>query len=140
MKELLIATQNPGKIREIYMIVLEAQQAAIEAIAPGKVCADIDAVARKIITDAGYGEYFGHGLGHGLGIEVHEEPYFNDLATNELLQPGTVMTVEPGIYLPGVGGVRIEDDVLVTRGGHRVLSDYPKDLDSAVIEPAAVAG
>lgn len=125
----------PEKIREIYGIVLEAQMAAIEACAPGRVCAEIDAVARKIITDAGYGEQFTHGLGHGLGIEVHEAPYFNELQTDIELQPGMVMTVEPGIYLSGIGGVRIEDDVLITEDGHRVLSDYPKDLDSAVIEP-----
>lgn len=125
----------PQKIREIYAIVLEAQVAAIDACGPGKVCAEIDAVARKIITDAGYGDYFNHGLGHGLGIEVHEAPYFNNLQTDIELQPGMVMTVEPGIYLPDVGGVRIEDDVLITEDGARILSDYPKDLDSAVIEP-----
>ncbi len=129
----------PERIREIYSIVLEAQLAAIDAIAPGRICAQIDAVARKIITDAGYGEQFGHGLGHGLGIDVHEEPYFNDLATDIALEPGMVMTVEPGIYLPGVGGVRIEDDVLITDDGCRLLCNYPKDLDSAVIEPHATA-
>jgi Xaa-Pro aminopeptidase len=126
----------PRAIREVYPIVLEAQLAAIEAIGPGRVCAEIDAVARKVIVDAGHGEHFTHGLGHGLGNEVHEAPYFNDLQTDVVLTPGMVMTVEPGIYLPGVGGVRIEDDVLITDDGCRVLSDYPKDLDSAVIEPA----
>jgi Xaa-Pro aminopeptidase len=100
------------------------------------VCAEIDAVARKIITDAGYGEYFGHGLGHGLGMDVHEPPFFNNLETAVRLEPGMIMTVEPGIYLPGVGGVRIEDDVLITENGCRVLCDYPKDPDSAVLEPA----
>jgi Xaa-Pro aminopeptidase len=127
----------PAKIREIYTIVLESQMAAIDACEPGKTCASIDGVARKVITDAGYGEYFTHGLGHGLGIEVHENPYFNDLQTDVILAPGMVMTVEPGIYLPGVGGVRIEDDILITENGSRVLSDYPKDLDSAIIEPVA---
>lgn len=127
------------KIREIYPVVLEAQLAAIDAIAPGKICADIDAVARNVITKAGYGEYFGHGLGHGLGMDVHEAPYFNNLETQTRLQPGMIMTVEPGIYLPGIGGVRIEDDVLITDDGSRVLSDYPKDLSSAVIE-AAMSG
>lgn len=126
----------PPKIQEIYSIVLEAQLSAIEACGPGKVCADIDAVARKIITDAGYGPQFNHGLGHSMGIEVHESPYFNDLQTDVVLEPGMVMTVEPGIYLPGVGGVRIEDDVLITEDGCRILSDFPKDLNSAVIEPA----
>jgi Xaa-Pro aminopeptidase len=124
----------PKKIREIYPIVLEAQLAAIDAIAPGKVCAEIDAVARSIITKAGYGEFFGHGLGHGLGMDVHEPPFFNDLETTTALEPGMVMTVEPGIYLPGIGGVRIEDDVLVTNTGCRVLSNYPKD-DFGIIAP-----
>lgn len=130
----------PPKIREIYKVVLEAQLAAIDAIAPGKICADIDAVARKVITKAGFGEYFGHGLGHGLGKDVHEAPYFNNLQTDVALEPGMVMTVEPGIYLPGVGGVRIEDDVLITGDGNRVLSNYPKDMDSCVIEPGVTTG
>lgn len=123
----------PAKIREIYAIVLEAQLAAIDAIAPGKVCAEIDAVARKIISDAGYGEQFGHGLGHGLGMDTHEPPFFNSLQTDVVLEPGMVMTVEPGIYLPGVGGVRIEDDVLVAEGGAEVLSDWPKDIERAML-------
>lgn len=129
----------PAKIAEIYPIVLEAQLAAIEACAPGRICAEIDAIARDIITKAGYGEYFGHGLGHSLGLEVHESPYFNSLATETPLEPGMVMTVEPGIYLPGVGGVRIEDDVLITGDGCRVLSDWPKQPDEAIIEPAGHA-
>jgi Xaa-Pro aminopeptidase len=124
------------KIREIYSIVLEAQLTAIQAIAPGKICSEIDAIARSVIVKAGYGEYFGHGLGHGLGMDVHEAPYFNNLETQTRLEPGMIMTVEPGIYLPGIGGVRIEDDVLITEDGSRVLSDYPKDLSSAMIEPA----
>jgi Xaa-Pro aminopeptidase len=125
----------PPKLRQVYAVVLEAQQAAIDFISPGKVCADVDAVARNIITKAGYGESFGHGLGHGLGMDVHEAPYFNNLQTDVTLEPGMVMTVEPGIYLPGVGGVRIEDDVLITDDGCRVLSDFPKDLDSMIVEP-----
>jgi len=127
----------PAKINEIYPIVLEAQLAAIDAIAPGTICAEIDSVARRIIAKAGYGQYFGHGLGHGLGMDVHEAPFFNDLETSTKLEPGMIMTVEPGIYIPGVGGVRIEDDVLITERGCRVLSDFPKDLPSALIEPAA---
>jgi len=133
--------EMPPKIREIYAIVLDAQLAAIDACAPGRTCAEIDAVARDLITRAGYGDCFGHGLGHGLGLLVHEEPYFNDLATDTRLEPGMIMTVEPGIYLPGVGGVRIEDDVLITVQGHRVLNDYPKDLDSMILDqqPAGVS-
>jgi Xaa-Pro aminopeptidase len=126
----------PDKVRELYDIVLEAQLAAIDACAPGRVCADIDAVARGIIERAGYGEQFGHGLGHGLGLDIHEDPYFNNLQTDVVLEPGMVMTVEPGIYLPGVGGVRIEDDVLITDDGYRVLTNYPKDPEAAVIDAA----
>jgi Xaa-Pro aminopeptidase len=127
----------PAKVRELYDIVLEAQLAAIDACAPGKICAEIDAVARRVIERAGYGEHFGHGLGHGLGLDIHEDPYFNDLATETVLEPGMVMTVEPGIYLPGVGGVRIEDDVLITDGGCRLLTSYPKAPEAMVLEPAA---
>ncbi|MCH6551466.1 MAG: aminopeptidase P family protein [Planctomycetes bacterium] len=126
----------PPPIRKIYEVVLDAQRAAIEACAPGKTCAEIDAVARGVIEAAGHGEHFTHGLGHGLGLDIHEEPYFNELSTKVVLEPGMVMTVEPGIYVPGTGGVRVEDDVLITDDGCRVLSDYPKDLGSAVIEPA----
>lgn len=123
----------PERIAEIYQIVLEAQMKAIDAIRPGRTCAEIDAVAREHITRAGYGGAFGHGLGHGLGMQTHEPPYFNDLQTDVRLEPGMMMTVEPGIYLPGIGGVRIEDDVLVTEGGCLVLSSYPKNLESAVL-------
>jgi Xaa-Pro aminopeptidase len=120
------------KMREIYQIVLEAQVAAIEAIGPGKDLAEIDAVARKVIVDAGYGERFGHSLGHGIGLDIHEQPVLAGKAKG-VLEPGHVVTVEPGIYLPGVGGVRIEDDVLVTARGHKSLSDLPKSLESAII-------
>ncbi|MCC7407769.1 MAG: aminopeptidase P family protein [Phycisphaeraceae bacterium] len=122
----------PAKMREIYPIVLEAQVAAIEAVAPGRRMADVDEVARKIIRDAGYGERFGHGLGHGIGLDIHEQPTLSRRGVG-VLQPGQIVTVEPGIYLPGVGGVRIEDDVLVTSKGKRVLSDLPKSLESAII-------
>jgi Xaa-Pro aminopeptidase len=120
------------KIREIYKIVLDAQMAAIDAIAPGKRLCDIDAVARRVIDKAGYGERFGHSLGHGIGLDIHEQPVLAAKAKGEL-EPGQVVTVEPGIYLPGVGGVRIEDDVLVTPRGRKVLSDLPKSLESAII-------
>ena len=128
----------PDRIREIHAIVLEAQQAAIDACAPGRRCAEIDAVARDIITAAGYGEHFGHGLGHGLGLDIHEDPYFNELSTDVVLAPGMVMTVEPGIYIPGAGGVRIEDDVVVTDDGCRVLTSFPKDPEAAAIVPKDV--
>ncbi|TVQ51629.1 MAG: aminopeptidase P family protein [Phycisphaerales bacterium] len=120
----------PERVREIYAIVLEAQLAAIEACRPGRTCAEIDAVARDLITEAGYGKQFGHGLGHGLGMDTHEGPYFNNLQTDVVLEAGMVMTVEPGIYLPGLGGVRIEDDVVITESGCRVLGDWPKDMEA----------
>jgi len=122
----------PPRIGEIYKIVLDAQLAAIEAIRPGERVNDIDAVARKLITKAGYGKQFGHGLGHGLGLNTHEPPSLS-WRSKERVRPGMVVTVEPGIYVPGVGGVRIEGDVLVTSNGHRVLSNLNKDLRSAVI-------
>jgi Xaa-Pro aminopeptidase len=122
----------PRKIGEIYRIVLDAQEAAVAAVQSGSRMCDVDAVARKIITDAGYGKEFTHGLGHGLGLEVHEAPSLS-WRSDEQLVPGMVVTVEPGIYLPGVGGVRIEDDVLVTPKGNRVLTHLSKSLDAAVI-------
>ncbi len=129
----------PKKIAEMYRVVAEAQQAAFQAMAPGRKCAEMDGVARKIIEAAGYGEHFTHGLGHGVGLNIHEEPFFNAQSTH-VLEPGMVMTVEPGIYIPGVGGVRIEDDVLITERGCRVLTSFPKDPGSAVLEPAAAGG
>lgn len=123
----------PKKVREIYAVVLEAQQAAIAAIRPGAGLAAVDAVARDFIAQAGYGECFGHGLGHGIGFDVHEAPGLSYRSKTGVLKPGHVVTVEPGIYLPGVGGVRIEDDVLVTEKGATVLSSFPKDLESAIL-------
>ncbi len=120
------------RIRKIYSIVLDAQEKAIAALRPGARMCDVDAVARKVITDAGFGKQFGHGLGHGLGLEVHEAPSLS-WRSEEKLVAGMVVTVEPGIYLPGVGGVRIEDDVLITNDGCKVLSRLRKDLSAAVI-------
>ena len=123
-----------GEMREIYNIVLEAQLAGIESIKPGANCREVDAAARKVIEDAGYGERFGHGLGHGIGLDIHERPVLGKRADEDAtLQPGQVVTAEPGIYVPGVGGVRIEDDVLVTESGHEVLTDLPKSLDEAIV-------
>jgi Xaa-Pro aminopeptidase len=127
----------PAKIREIYPIVLDAQQAAIEAIKPGVPGKEIDKIARDIITKAGYGENFGHGTGHGLGRDIHEPISFSKISTTEL-KPGMVLTVEPGIYLPGIGGVRIEEDVLVTERGSRVLTQLNNDLASAKLEEKPV--
>jgi Xaa-Pro aminopeptidase len=93
---------------------------------------DVDAVARNLIKRAGYGRFFGHGLGHGLGMDVHEAPSLSWRSTAKL-EPGMVVTVEPGIYLPGVGGVRIEDDVIVTDRGCRVLTSVTKDIDELIL-------
>lgn len=122
----------PDKIREIYGIVLEAQLAAIDAIKPGKKAVQVDRIAREIIKKAGYGKNFGHGLGHGFGRDIHEAIAMSR-QSKVVLEPGMVVTVEPGIYLPGIGGVRIEDDVVVTQTGCRVLSHLPKSLDSAYL-------
>ncbi|MGD9128506.1 MAG: Xaa-Pro peptidase family protein [Planctomycetia bacterium] len=121
------------KYRKIYGIVLKAQVAATKAIRPGIKCCDVDAVARKIIAKAGYGKYFGHGLGHGLGLDVHEAPRLA-VGDETILEPGMIVTVEPGIYLPDWGGIRIEDDVLVTRSGYEVLSaDVSKEIEDNVV-------
>lgn len=117
------------KLAQVYGVVARAQAAAIAAIRPGAIGKDIDAIARGIIADAGYGEFFGHGLGHGFGLQIHEAPALRPGSTS-VLEPGMVVTVEPGIYLPGWGGVRIEDDILVTPDGHEVLTRCPKDLIS----------
>ncbi len=122
----------PPKIAEIYKITLKAQEAAIAELRPGRRMCDIDDVARKMITDAGYGDKFNHGLGHGLGLDVHEGPSLS-WRSKEKLAAGMVVTVEPGIYLPGVGGVRVEDDVLVTRAGCRSLTSFRKTLRGSVI-------
>lgn len=115
------------KQKEIYHTVLRSQMAAIEASKPGAAIADVDRTARNIITEAGYGEFFPHRLGHGLGISVHEYPSVTE--TNPLLlEPGMVYTIEPGIYVPNVAGVRIEDDVCVTENGVEVLTKFPKEL------------
>jgi len=132
LTRVLVTGKISPKLRKIYGIVLKAQLAAIDAIRPGITCEEVDRVARSIITKAGYGKEFGHGLGHGTGLDIHEAPRFAVGQKTEL-QPGMIVTVEPGIYLSGWGGVRIEDDVLVTRAGHEVLTDVPKDLDDCVL-------
>ncbi|WP_445489487.1 M24 family metallopeptidase [Niallia sp. 03133] len=115
------------KQKEIYDTVLNAQLAAISASKPGAACSSIDLAARNTIRDAGYGEYFPHRLGHGLGLSVHEFPSLTE--TNSLkLQEGMVFTIEPGIYVPDIAGVRIEDDVYVAKDGVEILTNFPKDL------------
>jgi Xaa-Pro aminopeptidase len=120
------------QMREVYEVVLEAQLAAIDAVRPGLTCAELDAAARRVIEDSGYGKRFGHALGHGIGLDVHEGPRIGSEIASPL-KVGMVITIEPGVYLPGIGGVRIEDDILVTSRGGRVLSSLPKDLDWATL-------
>jgi Xaa-Pro aminopeptidase len=126
-------TADLGKLEKIYGIVLEAQQRAIRAVRPGIAACDVDGVARSWIADAGYGSYFTHGLGHGLGLQVHEAPSLRP-TSKTVLQPGMVVTIEPGIYVPGWGGVRIEDDILVTPDGADVLTSCPKDFASCRVD------
>jgi Xaa-Pro dipeptidase len=115
------------KQREIYQTVLDAEVAALNMCKPGELIGNIDKAARTVITNKGYGEYFTHRIGHGLGIGVHEYPSMT--ATNtRALAAGMTFTIEPGIYIPGVGGVRIEDDVLITETGFESLTSYPKEL------------
>jgi Xaa-Pro aminopeptidase len=112
--------------REMYDLVLRAQAAGIEAANPGTKCADVDAAARDIIEAAGRADEFGHGLGHGLGLDIHEEPAFSRISVDSL-QGGEVMTVEPGVYVIGTGGIRIEDDVVIDSSGATVLGSAPRD-------------
>ena len=121
------------ELKKIYGVVREAQRRAIKLIRPGAVCRDVDRAARDYIQEQGYGEYFGHGLGHGVGLETHEEPAFN-FRSETVLRPGMVVTVEPGIYLPTVGGVRIEDMALVTAGGCRLLTASSGPLREMVVK------
>ena len=115
--------------QKVYPIVLTALDLAIDAMAPGVVCASVDKIARDYITEQGYGDEFRHGLGHGIGLEIHENPRFGKAPeSNTELEPGHIMTVEPGIYVEGEGGVRIEDDILVTQDGHERLNNLPRDL------------
>jgi Xaa-Pro aminopeptidase len=115
------------RLQELYALCLEAQLAGLSAVAPGASGVEVDAAARRIIEAAGLGEAFGHGLGHGVGLQVHEGPTLRKEST-DVLEPGNVVSVEPGIYLPGEGGVRIEDLVLVTDGGAERLTQYVKEL------------
>lgn len=127
MTRTLFCGPPSARMRRIYRVVLRAQKAAIRAIRPGRICGQIDAVARGIIARAGYAKRFDHGLGHAVGLQVHERPAFARGQT-AVLKPGMVLTVEPGIYIPGLGGVRIEDIVLVTRRGCEILTKTPKTL------------
>ncbi len=129
LTRVLLTGKVPAKYRKIYEVVWEAQQRAIAAIRPGVTFKEVDREARGFIEAKGFGKYFGHGLGHGFGLQVHEPPFLSPIRDGEL-QAGMVITIEPGIYLPDFGGVRLEDDVLVTPDGHEVLSTLPKDFEA----------
>ncbi len=128
LTRVLTTAKIPPKMRKVYEIVLNAQLAAIAKIRPGVSFQSVDAAARSVIENAGFGKKFGHGLGHGFGLQIHEDPFMNPIREGVFKQ-NMVVTVEPGIYLPGIGGVRIEDDILVTKDGCEVLSTLPKTLD-----------
>jgi len=115
------------ELRKIYDTVLRAQIAGVEGLRPGITGIEADALTRDIIKDAGYGDYFGHSTGHGIGLEVHEGPGLS-FRSETKLEPGMIVTVEPGIYVPQVGGCRIEDDVLITESGREILTSSPKEL------------
>lgn len=121
------------KTAEIYKIVCRAQKAGVDALKPGAACKTADKAAREVLTADGYGERFVHGLGHGLGRHVHEAPTLGK-ASGERLRAGMVVTVEPGIYIPSEGGIRIEDDVVITRRGRRKLSSLTSELDDVILQ------
>jgi Xaa-Pro aminopeptidase len=123
-----VAFGEPGeRVRELHALVAAAQRAGIAAARPGAALSAVDGTARRVIEDAGLGEAFPHGLGHGVGLEIHEGPMFHRLATDEL-PLGAVVTVEPGVYVPGLGGVRIEDEVEITTDGAREIPRSTKEL------------
>ena len=127
MTRTIIVGKANEKQKEIYNLVLKAQLEALTVIKPDVLGKEIDKVARDVIAEAGYGQYFGHGLGHGVGLEIHELPNVNSIGLSPI-KAGMVLTNEPGIYITGFGGVRIEDLVLVTENGYRLLSNSSKEL------------
>ena len=127
MTRTVVIGEASAKHQEIYETVRQAQKLALEGIRAGLKGKEIDAIARDYITEAGYGAYFGHGLGHSVGIEIHENPRFS-MAEEQVIESGMVLTVEPGIYIPDFGGVRIEDMVIVTEEGIKNLTHSPKEL------------
>ena len=124
--------ESKDKLRKIYSVVQKAQKAAFDSIKPGVKALDVDRAARQLIAEAGFGEYFGHGLGHGIGLQIHEAPWLRP-GSETVLELGMVFTLEPGIYLPGWGGVRIEDNILVTSSGAEYLTGISRELDDNII-------
>ena len=132
LTRVLVTGKISTKLRRVYEVVLSAQAQAIAAVRPGVSAAEVDAAARGVIGAAGMGRRFNHGIGHGFGLEIHESPRLSGKST-ATLKPGMVVTVEPGVYIPGWGGIRIEDDLLVTRDGHEVLTSLPKEFEEMVV-------
>jgi Xaa-Pro aminopeptidase len=126
MTRTVVVNQVSPRQQELYAIVLEAQQSGIEAVKAGVRASDVDRVARDVISKKGYGAYFGHGTGHGLGLSIHEKPSLS-ARDDTILTAGMVVTIEPGIYLPEWGGIRIEDTVIVEDEGSRILTTSPKE-------------
>jgi Xaa-Pro dipeptidase len=133
MTRTFVAGKPSEKQKKLYQVVKAAQDKAFEAMKPNIKAAAVDAVARKVIADAGYGEYFVHSLGHGVGLDIHEPPTLSP-DSKDVLAAGNVVTVEPGIYLVGYGGVRIEDTVLVQKKGAEKLTKGPYTLGAELTE------
>ncbi len=133
LTRVLVTGKVTPKFEKIYRTVLTAQSRGIAAIRPGVLAQDVDAEARSVIEEAGFGRFFEHGLGHGLGMDIHEAPRLRKGA-EVVLRPGMVITIEPGIYLPDWGGIRIEDDILVTPDGCEVLTHVPRALETVLVD------
>jgi Xaa-Pro aminopeptidase len=116
-----------GELARVFAVVGDSQRQGVAAVRPGAGTKEVDDVCRQVIAEAGWAERFEHGTGHGVGLDIHEAPTVSQLGT-AILSPGVVVTVEPGVYLPGVGGVRIEDTLVVTESGSRALTTFTKDV------------
>ncbi|MBI1901722.1 MAG: aminopeptidase P family protein [Planctomycetia bacterium] len=132
LTRVLVTGRIPPKLERVYGVVFTAQQRAIAAVRPGATGEEVDAAARAVIAKAGFGQNFGHGTGHGVGLDIHESPRLGP-KHKDVLKAGMVITIEPGIYVPGQLGVRIEDDVLVTRSGGEVLTSVPKRWEDVFV-------
>jgi Xaa-Pro aminopeptidase len=120
----------PDGYGQIHTIVEKAVQAALKAAKPGVKASEVDAAARRVISDAGYGEFFVHRTGHGLGVDIHEPPYITS-TSDSVLEEGMVFSIEPGVYIPGRFGIRLEDIIIVRENGPEILSSLPRDLHVA---------
>jgi Xaa-Pro aminopeptidase len=133
LTRMLFAGRIAPRARRMYEAVRAAQGAAIARVRPGAAFTEVDAAARAVLSEAGLASAFSHGTGHGIGREVHEPPFFGPRAGKGTLEPGMVVTIEPGVYFRGAFGIRLEDDCLVTKTGRRVLTRVEKDLEAMVL-------